>query len=128
VSATGRWRYRQDSQLLFDFTAPNLDITYLISQIDSELSDFYATLLADGKIALNKGRIKNFEFSDLSTNAAIDHRVWRLTNLRARSAGGEIQGVTTIFDKPDTLALVADPKIDGVPIQSFLNWFNITTA
>jgi uncharacterized protein YhdP len=128
VSATGRWRYRQNPQLLFDFAAPNLDITYLISQIDPELSDFYATLLADGKITLNKGRIKNFEFSDLTTSAAIDHRVWRLTNLRARSAGGEIQGVTTIFDKPDTLALVADPKIDGVPIQSFLNWFNITTT
>jgi uncharacterized protein YhdP len=128
VSATGRWRYRQDPQLLFDFAAPNLDITYLISQIDPELSEFYATLVADGKIALNKGRIKNFEFSDLSTRAAIDHRVWRLTNLRARSAGGEIQGVTTIFDKPDTLAVVADPKIDGVPIQSFLNWFNVSTT
>ena len=128
VSATGRWRYRQKPQLLFDFAAPNLDITYLISQIDPELSDFYATLVADGKIALNQGRIKNFEFSDLTTSAAIDHRVWRLTNLRARSAGGEIQGVTTIFDKPDTLVLIADPKIDGVPIQSFLNWFNLSTT
>jgi uncharacterized protein YhdP len=128
VSANGRWRYRQQPQLLFDFAAPNLDITYLISQIDPELSDFYATLVADGKIRLSQGRIKNFEFSDLSTSAAIDHRVWRLTNLRARSAGGEIQGVTTIFDKPDTLAVVADPKIDGVPIQSFLNWFNLNTT
>lgn len=128
VSATGRWRYRQNPQLLFDFAAPNLDITYLISEIDPELSDFYATLVADGKIALNKGRIKNFEFSDLTTRAAIDHRVWRFTNLRARSAGGEIQGVSTIFDKPDTLAVVADPKVDGVPIQSFLNWFNVSTT
>ena len=128
VSATGRWRYRQKPQLLFDFAAPNLDISYLISQIDAELSDFYATLVADGKITLNQGRIKNFEFSDLSTSAAIDHRVWRFTNLRARSAGGEIQGVTTIFDKPDTLAVVADPKIDGVPIQSFLNWFSLNTT
>ncbi|HEX7231411.1 MAG TPA: AsmA-like C-terminal domain-containing protein [Candidatus Binatia bacterium] len=128
VSATGRWRYGQNPQLLFDFVAPNLDITYLISQIDPELSDFYATLVADGKITLNQGRIKNFEFSDLSTSASIDHRVWRLTNLRARSAGGEIRGVTTIFDKPDTLAIVADPKIDAVPIQSFLNWFNLNTT
>ena len=100
----------------------------MISQIDPELSEFYATLVADGKIALNKGRIKNFDFSDLTTNATIDHRVWRLTNLSARSAGGSIQGGTTIFDKPDTLALVADPKVDGVPIQSFLNWFNVSTT
>lgn len=128
VTASGRWRYRQNPQLLFEFAAPNLDITYLISQIDPELSEFYATLVADGKIALNKGRIKNFDFSDLTTNATIDHRVWRLTNLSARSAGGSIQGGTTIFDKPDTLALVADPKVDGVPIQSFLNWFNVSTT
>ncbi|HLN83822.1 MAG TPA: AsmA-like C-terminal domain-containing protein, partial [Candidatus Binatia bacterium] len=128
VAASGRWRYRQNPQLLFEFAAPNLDITYLISQIDPELSEFYATLVADGKIALNKGRIKNFDFSDLTTNATIDHRVWRLTNLSARSAGGSIQGGTTIFDKPDTLALVADPKVDGVPIQSFLNWFNVSTT
>jgi uncharacterized protein YhdP len=128
VTASGRWRYRQNPQLLFEFAAPDLDITYLISQIDPELSDFYATLVADGKITLNKGRIKNFDFSDLTTSAAIDHRVWRLTNLRARSAGGEIQGVTTIFDKPDTLEIVADPKINDVPIQSFLNWFNLSTT
>ena len=95
VTASGRWRYRQNPQLLFEFAAPNLDITYLISQIDPELSEFYATLVADGKIALNKGRIKNFDFSDLTTNATIDHRVWRLTNLSARSAGGSIQGGTT---------------------------------
>ena len=128
VTASGRWRYRQNPQLLFEFAAPNLDITYLISQIDPELSDFYATLVADGKITLNKGRIKNFEFSDLTTSAAIDHRVWRLTNLWARSAGGDIRGLTTIFDKPDTLEIVADPKINGVPIQSFLNWFNLSTT
>jgi len=114
--------------LLFDFSAPNLDITYLISQIDPESSDFYANLVAEGKIALNNGRIKNFEFSDLKTNATIDHRVWRLTNVTARSAGGAIQGVTTIFDRPDTLGIVADSKIQSVPIQSFLNWFGIANT
>ena len=127
-SVSGRWRFNGKPQLLFDFAAPNLDITYLISQIDPELSDFYANLVAEGKIALNKGRIKNFEFNDMKTNATIDHRVWRLTNLTASSVGGAIQGVTTIFDKPDTLGVVADPKIQGVPIQSFLHWFGITTT
>ena len=128
ASASGRWRYGEKTQLHFDFSAPNLDITYLISQIDPESSDFYANLVAEGKIALNKGRIKNFEFADLKTNATIDHRVWRLTNLTGRSAGGAIQGVTTIFDRPDTLGVLAEPKIQGVPIQSFLNWFNITNT
>ena len=127
-SANGRWRFAEKPQLLFDFAAPNLDITYLISQIDPESSDFYANLVAEGKIALARGRIKNFEFGDLKTNATIDHRVWRLTNLSATSAGGAIQGVTTIFDKPDTLGVVADPRIQGVPIQSFLHWFGVSTT
>jgi uncharacterized protein YhdP len=128
ASASGRWRYGEKTPLLFDFSAPNLDITYLISQIDPELSDFYANLVAEGKIALSKGRIKNFEFNDLKTSATIDHRVWRLTNLSARSAGGAIQGVTTIFDRPDTLGVVTEPKIQGVPVQPFLNWFNVTNT
>jgi uncharacterized protein YhdP len=128
ASASGRWRYTEKPQLLFDFAAPNLDVTYLISQIDPEASDFYAKLQALGKIAIGKGRLKNFEFSDLRTDTTIDHRVWRLTNLTARSAGGSITGVTTIFDRPDTLELVAEPKIQAVPIQSFLKWFDITNT
>ena len=128
VVASGRWRYREKPQLLFDFAAPDLDVSYLISQIDAESSEFYANLVASGKISLTKGRIKNFEFSDLKTDTTIDHRVWHLTNLTANSAGGTIQGVTTIADKPDTLAVLADPKIQGVPIQSFLNWFDLNSA
>ena len=128
ASASGRWRYGEKTPLLFDFSAPNLDITYLISQIDPESSDFYANLVAEGKIALAKGRIKNFEFADLKTSATIDHRVWRLTNLTARSAGGAIQGVTTIFDRPDTLGVVTEPKIQSVPVQSFLKWFDIANT
>ena len=128
ASVSGRWRYAGTPRLLFDFAAPNLDITYLISQIDPESSEFYANLVAGGKIALGKGRIKNFEFGDLKTDASIDHRVWRLTNLAARSAGGTIQGVTTIFDRPETLGVVTEPKVQGVPIQSFLQWFDITNT
>ena len=44
ASASGRWRYAEKPQLLFDFAAPNLDVTYLISQIDPEASEFYANL------------------------------------------------------------------------------------
>ena len=129
AGASGRWRFSGKPQLLFDFAAPDLDITYLISQIDPELlGDFYANLVAEGKIALNKGRIKNFDFNDVKTNVTIDRRAWRLTNLTASSAGGAIQGVTTIFDKPDTLGVVSNPQIQGVPIQSFLHWFGVTTA
>jgi uncharacterized protein involved in outer membrane biogenesis len=128
ASASGRWRYTGSPQLFFDFAAPNLDVTYLISQLDPESSAFYANLVAEGKIALAKGRIKNFEFGELRTEATIDHRVWRLTNLSARSVGGTIQGVTTIFDRPETLGVAAEPKMQGVPVQSFLRWFDVTTT
>ncbi|HSQ12174.1 MAG TPA: AsmA-like C-terminal domain-containing protein [Candidatus Deferrimicrobium sp.] len=128
ASASGRWRYAEKPPLLFDFAAPNLDVTYLISQIDAEASEFYANLQAEGKIALAKGRIRNFEFSDMRTDATIDRRVWRLTNLNARSAGGTIVGGTTIFDRPDSLGIVALPKIQAVPVESFLRWFNITNT
>jgi len=128
ASASGRWRYAEKPQLLFDFAAPNLDVTYLISQIDPEVGEFYTNLQAEGKIALAKGRIRNFEFGDMKTDATIDRRVWRLTNLSARSAGGTIVGVTTIFDRPDTLRIVALPKIQAVPVETFLRWFNITNT
>jgi uncharacterized protein YhdP len=128
ASASGRWRYGETPPLLFDFAAPSLDVTYLISQIDPEVGTFYANLQAEGKITLAKGRIKNFEFSDLKTDATIDRRTWRLTNLTARSAGGNNVGVTTIIDRPDTLGVIADPKILAVPVQSFLKWFDITNT
>ena len=128
ASFSGRWRYVEKPQLLFDFAAANLDVTYLISQIDPEANDFYANLQAEGRIALSKGTIKSFEFGDLTTAVTIDRRVWRLTNLAARSAGGIIQGVTTIFDNPDTLGIVTEPKVQGVPVQSFLRWFNIVNT
>jgi uncharacterized protein YhdP len=128
ASVSGRWRYAEKPPLLFDFSAPNLDVTYLISQIDAEDSEFYANLQAEGKIVLAKGRIKNFDFNDVKTDATIDRRVWRLTNLNARSAGGTIHGVTTIYDRTDTLRVIAEPKIQGVPIQSFLKWFDLTNT
>jgi len=128
ANANGRWRFNEKPQLLFDFAAPNLDVTYLISQIDPEVGEFYANLQAEGKIALTRGRIKNFEFGELKTDVAIDRRVWRLNNLSARSSGGTIVGLTTINDRSDSLGIVTAPKIQAVPIEGFLRWFDITNT
>jgi uncharacterized protein YhdP len=128
AAASGRWRYSEKPQLLFDFNAANLDVTYLISQIDPEADEFYANLQAEGKIALSRGRIKNFEFGDLKTDVTIDRKLWRLNNLTARSGGGTIVGVTTINDRSDNLGIVAAPKIQAVPIETFLRWFNVTNT
>jgi uncharacterized protein YhdP len=36
--------------------------------------------------------------------------------------------LTTIFDRPGTLGVIAEPKVQAVPIQAFLKWFNITNT
>jgi uncharacterized protein involved in outer membrane biogenesis len=127
-TVSGRWRYAERPQLVFDFTAPTLDITYLLSQVDAESSEFYANLQAQGRIAVAKGKIKAIEFGDFKSDVTIDRRVWRLTNLTARAAGGTVQAVTSIDDRPDTLSLRADSQVRGVPVQSFLRWFDMTTT
>jgi AsmA-like C-terminal region/AsmA family/Protein of unknown function len=128
ASFTGRWRYAESPQLLFDFSAPSLDIPYLISQIDPEAHEFYAKLQAQGKVALAKGRIKSFDFADFKSDVTIDRRVWRLFNPTMRASGGAIMGTATVADKPDTLGLSAEPKIQGVPVQTFLSWFDLATT
>ena len=125
---SGRWRYSQKPQLLFDFASPNLDVSYLLSQIEPESSDFYANLQAEGRMGLAKGRVKELELSDLKSDVVIDHRVWRLRNLFLRSAGGSIQGSGTIADKPDAVRFDVTPRIQGVPVPTFFKWFDITNA
>jgi hypothetical protein len=124
----GRWRYAERPQLLFDFSAPNLDIPYLISQIDPEAHEFYAKLQAKGKVALAKGRIQSFDFADFTSDVTIDRRVWRLFNPTMRASGGAIMGSATVAHKPDTLGLSVEPKIQGVPVQTFLSWFDLSTT
>ena len=127
-SFNGRWRYGQKPQLLFDFASPSLDVTRLLSQVDPESTDFYANLQAVGKIAVAKGRLRGFEFSDFKSDVVIDRRVWRFTNPTMRSAGGLIEGTATLTDKPDLLAFAVAPKIQGVPVQTFLKWFDMSTT
>jgi len=128
ASFSGSWRYKQKPQLLFDFAAPNVDIAYLLSQVDPEATDFYANLQAVGKVALAKGRLSGFEFSDFRSNLLIDRRVWRFTNPTMRSAGGSIQGTANLIDQPDFVGFALAPNVQGVPVQSFLKWFDMSTT
>ena len=128
ASFSGRWRYGQKPQLLFDFAAPRLDINYLLSQIDTESSEFYGNLQAVGKITLGSGRLRGFEFADFRSDVVIDRRVWRFTNPTMRSAGGFIRGTASLTDKPDFLEFTVAPTVQGVPVQSFLNWFEMSTG
>jgi uncharacterized protein YhdP len=128
ASASGRWRYAQKPQLVFDFAAPNLDISYLISQIDAESAGFYATLQAEGRVALGKGRIKNIEFADLKSDVVLDRRTWRLPNLTFRAGTGSVSGPLTVAHKPDTLGIVTAAKIHDVPMAAFLRWLEVTQS
>jgi uncharacterized protein involved in outer membrane biogenesis len=128
ASFSGRWRYTQKPQLLFDFAAPRLDVNYLLSQVNTELSNFYPNLQAVGKIALASGRLRGFEFSDFRSDVVIDRRVWRFTNPSMRSAGGFIRGTATLMDQPGSPGFTVTPNIQGVPVQAFLNWFDMATS
>jgi uncharacterized protein YhdP len=128
ASFSGSWRYKQKPQLLFNFAAPNVDITYLLSQVDPEATDFYANLQAMGKVILGKGRLSGFDFSDFRSDVLIDRRVWRFTNPTMRSAGGSVQGTASLIDQPDFEGFALAPNIQGVPVQSFLKWFDMSTT
>jgi uncharacterized protein YhdP len=124
----GRWRFAQKPQLLFDFTAPNLDLSYFYSQLNPEATEFYANLQGVGKLTLGQGRIKAFQFSDLKADVTIDRKVWRLGNIVARSGGGALQGSAIFTDQPGILGVSVEPKIQGVPLQSVLDWFEAGKA
>ena len=128
ASASGRWRYAQKPQLIFDLTAPSLDISYLISQIDPEPGDFYANLQAEGRIALGRGRINNFEFTDSKSNLILDRRIWRFPNITMRAGGGAGSGPLTVVHKPDTLGIITEPTAKNVPVAVFLRWFDISNS
>ena len=128
VEFGGRWRYTQKPQLVFSLAAPALDVGYLLSQIDPESTEWYDTLSAQGKVSLLKGRLKGWEFTELKTDLNLDRRVWRLENVAARSAGGVVQGIATIGDKPDMDTFALTPKIQGVSVQGMLNWFEAGQA
>ena len=124
----GRWRFAQKPQLLFDFAAPNLDLSYFYSQLNPEATEFYANLQGVGKLTLGQGRIKAFQFSDLKADVTIDRKVWRFGNIVARSSGGALQGSAIFTDQPGILGVSVEPKIQGVPLQSVLDWFEAGKA
>ena len=123
VEFGGRWRYTQEPQLVFTLAAPTLDVGYLLTQTDPESTEWYETLTAQGKVNVAQGRMKGWEFTELKTDLNLDRRVWTLDNLAASSAGGVVQGVATIADKPDRVRFALTPKIKGVSVQGMLNWF-----
>jgi uncharacterized protein YhdP len=124
----GRWRYALKPQLVFDFRAPSMDVAHLISRIDPESTDWYETLTAEGKVSLDGGRFRGFEFVELKSDLNLARRVWRLDNLAMRSGGGTVRGTATVADKPDTVRFVTSPRIQGVPLQALLNWFDLGQA
>ncbi|MBM4262806.1 MAG: AsmA family protein [Deltaproteobacteria bacterium] len=123
ASVNGRWRFGQKTPLFFDFASANLDLQYLMTQIDHEAAEFYANLEAVGKISLARGRYKSFEFTDLKTDVVIDHRVWKLSRLALNAGGGTLQGTAVIHDKPDVVEFSVEPKMQSVPVRNLLSWF-----
>ncbi len=124
---SGRWRHSEKPQLTFTFTSPELDLGHLLSQINPEATDFYDRIHAVGKVRIQRGRYEGFEFSDFESDLELKKRVWSLNSFFTRSHGGTVQGSGSIADYPNSLGFSVEPKIQGVPVQGFLGWFDIGT-
>ena len=127
ASASARWHYARKPQLVFDFAAGNLDIDYLISQIDPEAADFYDNLHAEGRVALGRSRIKNFDFTDVKSDLILDRRHWRFPDFTARADGGAVSGLLTVMHKPDSLGIGTEGRMQNVPVATLVRWFEIAT-
>ncbi len=121
---SGRWRFDGKPQLTFDFSAPHMDVSQVLSQLDTDASDFYGNFAAAGRVTLGKGRLETFEFADLKSALAIEGRMWRLTQLTARSSSGVVLGTATIADHPEAFGFTVEPIVQGVPVRNLLDWFD----
>lgn len=123
----GQWRYGEKPQLTFGFSAPEMDLGRLLSRMDVGSGDWYDRFEAKGKVDIQKGKYAGFEFSDLTTDLIVASRVWHLGNFSARSLGGTVRGSGSFTDHPQGLRFSIEPRIQGVPVQGLLSWFDVGT-
>ncbi|MBI3058846.1 MAG: AsmA family protein, partial [Deltaproteobacteria bacterium] len=127
IDLTGRWRYLEKPQLTFTLNSPELDIATLLPQEEPRGNDWQDRLQVRGRMNIDKGRYEGFEFSDLKSDLILDKRVWRLENFSAKSQGGTVQGAGAFIDATDGLRFSLEPKVQGVPVEGFLKWFDTGT-
>lgn len=127
---SGRWRYRETPQFTFAFMAPEMDIAALLLDTgDGDKGDGWGEQLqAKGKIRIDKGEYQAFEFSDLRTDLSLDRGLLRLEGFSARSLGGTVQGTLSYSEGPAGPRFAVEPKIQAVPVQGFLGWFDLDTT
>ncbi|MBI2539032.1 MAG: AsmA-like C-terminal domain-containing protein, partial [Deltaproteobacteria bacterium] len=124
---SGRWKYTEKPGLTFALNFPEMDIAYLLPQDGRSDHDWYDRFQAKGRIRIGKGRFEGFEFSELNTDLTLDKRTWRLENFSARSLGGTVQGAGRFSDDAAGLAFSIEPRVQGVPLDGFLKWFDMGT-
>jgi hypothetical protein len=128
ASASGRWYYGRTPQLVFVFAADNLDINYLISQIDPAGTDFYNSLQAEGRVVLGKTRIRNLELMDLRTKLILDRRLWRFPDFTAHVDGGVVSGPIVVMHQRDTLGMDVQGRIQNTPLATIMRWLDIPNS
>jgi uncharacterized protein YhdP len=125
---SGQWRYAEKPQWTFTFNAPEMDLGRLLAPIDGGPDDWYDRLQAKGNVTLGKGRYQAFEFAELKTDLRVEHKRWRLDHFSARSLGGTVRGAGSFVDSPEGLSFSVEPKIQGVPVEGVLSWFDMGTT
>lgn len=127
IDFTGRWRHQEKPQLIFTLNSSEMDIASLLPPEETRENDWYDRLQAKGRISIGKGKFAGFEFSDLKTDLTLDKRMWRLENFSSKSLGGTVQGTGAFTDAADGLRFSVEPKVQGLPVQGFLGWFDTGT-
>jgi hypothetical protein len=121
----GEWRKGTAPDLAFNLHLAETDLGALLAQIGEGGKGWYDRLRAAGRVVIQQGRYEGFRFSDLETDVVLARRTWRIENFSARSAGGTIQGSGEFFDQDKRAHFSVRPKVDGVPIEELLKWFDL---
>jgi uncharacterized protein involved in outer membrane biogenesis len=125
ISLDGRWTGGEHPMLVFNLSAPDLDIRHILPHHVTPDDAWYEGLQVRGKFALAKAKYDNFVFTDLKTDLVLDHRTWSLERFSARAQGGTVEGSGAFRDRGEAGLFTIDPDIRGVPLQTVLGWFDI---
>ncbi|MGH7847812.1 MAG: AsmA-like C-terminal domain-containing protein [Candidatus Binatia bacterium] len=127
VEFSGRLNWTEKPRLVFMLNSPEMDIALLLPKETADKESWYDRFEASGKVSIGKGRFEGFEFANLRTDLFLERRLWRLENFTASASGGKVDGRASFMDWPKGLDYVLEPKIQNVPVQRLLGWFDTGT-
>ncbi|NIO09708.1 MAG: hypothetical protein GTO40_17580 [Deltaproteobacteria bacterium] len=130
----GRYDYYEKPQLTFLATSAVMDLTGLLPRGPSPkppspaMERWYGGLEVKGKLKVDNGAYKAFNFTDLSSDLSLKNRQWTFSNVSAQSSGGTVRGTASLVDHPGKkLTFTVEPDIQRLPVDQLLGFFGVKT-